>query len=339
MKILKYVLYAIALVLAIYIILCALGPNNMDVVKTTSVNAPASIPFNLTKNLKKTEMWNTWTIGDTTLKVTYNDTSDGVDASSSWESALTGKGSQKIIESEKNKRVRSQLNFDGWDGDNFAEFQFNQQGNTTDISYSFEGTQLPFLFRGFALLTGMKKSMHTNYSESLELIKEISEERAKGIYSGYEIMEQDLEERHFVMNRQEVNRGDIQQFYTTNLGALFNTVQSAGVEMDGMPCGLFFNWPSGDEPIDMAAAIPIVEEVTIKGVKSFSIPAKRGLVLDYYGEYDSIGKGIAALEEYMNDRGYLLDLPMIEEYKTDPGQEPDPSKWLTKITRYYTPAE
>ena len=339
MKILKYLLYAVLFVLALYIILCALGPKNMDVVKTTSIDAPASIPFNLTNNLKKTEMWNTWTIGDTTLSVTYNETTDGVGASSSWESDLTGKGSQKIIESELNKRVRSQLNFEGWDGDNFAEFQFNPQGNKTEVSYSFEGTQLPFLFRGFGLMTGMKKSMHTNYSESLELIKKISEERAKGIYSGYEIKETDLEAKHFVMQRQMVNREDIQQFYASNLGALFSKVQSAGIDMDGMPCGLFFNWPTGDGPIDMAAAIPVAEEISIKGVKSYSISAKKGIVLDFYGEYHSISNGIAAIDEYMSDRSYLLDAPSIEEYITDPGTEPDPSKWLTKITRYFTPPE
>ena len=40
----------------------------------------------------------------------------------------------------------------------------------------------------------------------------------------------------------------------------------------------------------------------------------------------------------MKDRGYLLDPPIIEEYVTDPTQEKDPSKYLTRITRYFTPS-
>jgi len=29
-------------------------------------------------------------------------------------------------------------------------------------------------------------------------------------------------------------------------------------------------------------------------------------------------------------------VPVVEEYITDPGEEPDPEKWLTRITYYFT---
>ena len=340
MKILKYILLIILGLIGIYLLLCLAGPKDMNVVKNIEVKSPAAIPFNLTNNLQSTELWNSWTLNDTTVTVEYNDITSGVGSSSAWASQITGEGTQKIVESEKNSRVRSELRFKGWDGTNYAEFNFNQEGDNTNVSYSFEGPPLPFLMRGMALVTGMKKSMHSNYGESLKNIKRLAEERASGLYDGYQMNELDLDEKHFMMHRQEVERENMQQFYATYLGSLFSRVQEAGAEMNGMPCGLYFNVPEDNTgPFDMAAAIPVSEAMSVKGVKSFSIPAKRGIVLDFYGDYNLIGDGQSALDAYMADRGYLLDPPIIEEYVTDPGEEPDPSKWLTKITRYYTSSE
>lgn len=340
MKLLKYLAYIILGVIIVFLLLCLMGPKDLDVTETTSIKAPAAIPYNLTNNLQKTEMWNTWTMSDTTLVTEYNDIPYGVGAKSSWKSELTGEGTQEITESILNSKVRSELNFKGWEGANYAEFIFTKSGNKTDVSYSFDGTELPFLMRGFALVTGMKKSMVSNYKESLANIKRISEERAKGFYNGYEIQEEDLEERHFVINRQEVLPENITQFYATNLGALFVKVQSAGIEMSGMPCGLYFNWSEdGIAPIDMAAAIPIGDQISIRNVTTYTIPEQIAVVLDYYGDYSTIGQGHDAIEEYMSDRGYLPNPPTVEEYVTDPGEEPDPTKWLTKITQYFSESQ
>jgi len=337
MKYLKYLLYVILGLILFYVLLCILGPKNMNVTETISINSPASIPYNLTNHSKKSELWNSWTMNDTTLVTEYNDIVSGVGSKSSWVSQLTGEGTQEITETVLNTKVRSKLNFKGWNGDNFAEFNFVESGNKTDVSYSFEGTTLPFLIKGFALVTGMKKSMHVNYKESLDNLKKLSEEREGGLYNGYEITEQELGEKHFLMNRQKVAPENIQQFYATNLGALFTKVQTADVEMKGMPCGLYFNWPEdGNGKVDMAAAIPIAEPISIRDATTYTIPARTAIVLDFYGNYNTIGDGHDAIEEYMIDRSYLPYPPAVEEYVTDPGEEPDPNKWLTKMTQYFS---
>ena len=132
---------------------------------------------------------------------------------------------------------------------------------------------------------------------------------------------------------------NVQQFYASNLGNLFNKAQTAGIEMKGMPCGLYFSMnPDSNGSMDMAAAIPISTAVSIEGAGYLSIPARAAISLDYYGDYHTIPQGHLAMEAFMKDRGYLLDTPVIEEYVTDPGEEPDPSKYLTRITRYFTPS-
>ena len=61
------------------------------------------------------------------------------------------------------------------------------------------------------------------------------------------------------------------------------------------------------------------------------------MVIDYYGDYDQTGKAHDAMEKYLKDRNILFNPPVVEEYVTDPGEEKDPSKWLTKIIYYFSP--
>jgi len=340
MKYLKYPLFILLGLIILFIALSFVGPKDLNVTESIAIDAPAPVIYNLVNSMKESEKWNSWTKDDTTIVSTYNDIVSGVGSGSSWTSTMTGNGSQSIIESVSNQKVRSVLNFEGWDGDNFAEFNIRKSGDSHEVSYSFEGTELPFIMRAFALVTGMKKSMTSNYSSSLSNLKKISEERSSGSYDGCVIKEVDLPEKHFIMNRQEVDPSNIQQFYLTNLGPLFSKVQQANQEMNGMPSGLYFNRPqSATAKLDMAAAIPIKSAISIAGSSAYSIDSKPAIVLDFYGDYKTIPLGHEAINKYMYDRGYLQDAPVIEEYITDPNTEQDPNKWLTKITYYFSTKE
>jgi len=318
--------------------LCALGPKSFDLVRSTEVKAPAPVVFNLINSFKQMDQWNAWSVEDTTNKVTYNDILSGVGAESTWDSDVNDKGRQKIIESIPNQKVRTELEFEGWDGMSHAEFNLNEENGVTNVSWALEsGDPLPFLYRGFALLSGMKKSIKRSYDDGLVNLKKIAEERAnESIYEGYQIKELILEEKNYVMNRQEVRLDKIQQFYASNLGVLFSKVQAAGVEMTGMPCGLFFRYDEAKGVADMASAIPVEEPINIDGASAFNFPSKKAIQVDFYGDYSQTGAAHQAIDLYMADRGYLQDVPIIEEYITDPTTEKDPSKWLTRVTYYFS---
>lgn len=308
----------------------------MNVEKSTTINAPKNTVFNLVNSLREMELWNEWSLSDSTNISSYNDIYSGVGASSSWESEKTGNGTQEIIESIPGSSVKSLLKFGGRDEENFALFNLDGDDAKTEATWSFDGPPLPFLMRGFALITGMKKDMHRNYERGLENLKNIAELRSTGKYDGFEIQKVIQDDKHFIMTRKMVKVAQMTEFYGNNLPSLFAKVQGAGVAMKGMPCGLFFRPENKNQEVDMAAAIPVNEPLSIPETSSFSIPSKASVVLDYYGSYDHLNKGHEALEKYMRDRNLFQDAPYIEEYVSDPGVVTDESKQLTKITYYYT---
>ncbi len=336
MKIVKYVLLPIMVVIGIYALLCVIGPKDFDTSESIDIKAPPSVVYNLVNSLQKSAEWNEWTLNDTAMVTTYNDIPRGVGAESSWTSESSGNGTQKIIEVQKDRYVKSAMEFEDWEGINHAEFIIAPDGKNSDVTWTFKGgSPVPFLFRGIMLVTGAKGEMEENYENGLKNIKRIAEERAqKNLYNGYTITEQGMEEKNFVMTRQVVKMANAQQFYSTSLGALFNKVQEAGIEMDGVPCGLYFKWDEGASETDMAAAIPVDSPIAIEGASAYQIRERNAIVVDHYGSQEESITAHFAIDEYMLDKGYLFDPPVVEEYVQS--EDGDPAKSLTKIIYYYS---
>ncbi len=335
-KVLKYLLLPLLLVVGIYCLLCVIGPKNLSLERDIEIDAPKNMAFNIVNDISTWEKWGSWQKRDPDMIITYPGKLVGVGAKSEWLSETEGNGKQEIIESVSNEKIRTQLTFEGWDTPSYGQLLFVEKGNKSKVSWAMEGEDLPFLMRGMMMVMGMKKQIKENYDESLVYLKEMVEKRAnEGTYNGYTINDIRMPEKHYIYTRQEVNEDRIQQFYATNLGALFSKVQEAKVDMDdGMPCGLFYNFNDKNGTIDMAAAIPVKESLIIPNASSLSLPAKRALQVDYFGDYHNTERAHEAIEAFMKDKGLFNDFPIIEEYVTDPTQVKDPEKWLTKVTYY-----
>ncbi len=335
MKYLKWPLIVLLGLGVIYSILCAVGPKNVNVTRELSMKAQPAHVFNLIQDLKEWDKWSSWARNDTSMVITYPGKSMGVGALNKWTSDEQGAGSQEIIEMEKNKRLKTRLAFDGWEGYSYGEFNIVPDGKETKVSWSMSGDKdFPFLQRGMMMLMGFKGSIKKNYDESLRNLRTIVEPRANGIYDGYKIKRVEIPEMSYVINRAEVNMDAIQQFYNRNLGTLANKVGEARLMMDGNQSALFYKWDEENGTTDMAAAIPVKEGAKIDGYTTVTIPAKNAVQVDYYGDSAKSAKAHYAIDAYLKDQGLLSDIPMVEEYVTDPGTEKDPTKWLTKITYY-----
>ncbi len=336
MKILKYVGIPLILLIGIYCLLCVLGPKNLNVERSTVIDAPKTAIFNLVNNIEKWEKWSSWNLRDSAMIITYPGKTVGVGGKSEWVSATEGNGTQEIVESIPGERLKTKLIFEGFGDPSYGVFNFKEEGNKTKVSWAMETSDFSFLMRGAMLIMGMKGSIKSNYDESLSNLKTLVETRIRDkVYDGYKIKDIRLPEKHYIFSRQVVEMANIQQFYARNLGALFSKVQAAGVDMDGgMPSGLFYSFNEKNQTADMAAAIPTKESLIIPDASSVSLPAKRAIQVDYYGDYMNTSLAHDAIEAYLKDNGLFNDTPIIEEYITDPTVIKDSDKWLTKVTYY-----
>jgi len=334
MTVLKKIGIILGIVLLLFLILGLVMPKDITVNYTRSIDVPANYLYNMAQDLKAAATWNPFIAEDPTMEISYSEKTTGEVASYTWKSEAMGNGSAVYTKLIPNQRIDADMTFEGMDKSKYY-YEFKADGNkATDMSWTME-THLGFPYNVFGPF--FKYSIKKNYKKGLATLEELAEKRYEdNIYNGYEVMDKSQPKRHFIMSRNVVAFDDIQKFYTQNLGAIFQKVQSEGLTMKGMPCVLFFKYDHTNKTTDMAAAIPVNEEKTIKDLTSITIEDRPAIVVDYYGKYEEPGKAHDAIDAYMADHALLMDAPAIEEYLTDPLKEKDPSKWLTKVIYYYT---
>ena len=333
-KLVRILALFLSALLLLAIVLMAFSPKNLVLEESINIDAPANVSYNLVDDLKDWQLWSPWAQLDPDALNTYTDVTSGVGAKWNWKgNEKIGEGAQTILESSPSKVIKMALEFNGWNGESYSHWKFDEANGKTMVTWDFQGSDTAFPFRPFNLI--MKGALKKSYKKGLESLKEIVEKRANDkIYRGYKIKIMDLEERHYVMQRQEIAIENIQQFYAQNLGSLFSKIQQAGLEMDGMLSGLFFKHDPIAQKTDMAAAIPVSSNVSLSNVSSYTTPAGKAVQLDYRGDYHNLYIAHNAIDDYLKDHKLLSNSPVVEEYLTDPGKETDPEQWLTRISYY-----
>jgi effector-binding domain-containing protein len=331
MKFLKWTGIIIGSLLVLFLLLGIFMSKEFKVEKKTTVPASAATVYNILNDISLQSKWNPWLMDDKTMNVSYSENTIGKGATYTYTSEEFGNGSEMITNSVPNERVDLEIAFDGGDPAKI-NYLIAPLKDNSELTWTFSGKMG---YPSNVLLPIMKWQIGNSIEKGLANIKKIAETRWKeGKYYDYTITYDQLPERNFVLKRGVVPQKDIQQFYLTNLGGLFQAVQKSGQQMDGMPCGLYFSENKIKKTFDMAAAIPVIEQVEIPNAASLSIPQGKGLIIDHYGDYAGLSIAHLAAETYMRDREMVHHEPIIEEYLSDPTQEEDPSKVLTRIYYY-----
>ncbi|MCE9560320.1 MAG: GyrI-like domain-containing protein [Armatimonadetes bacterium] len=87
------------------------------------------------------------------------------------------------------------------------------------------------------------------------------------------------------------------------------------------------------ESCAVEAAFP-VEETTVPGggTQLKTYPGGRAVMATHVGPYDTMSETWMALWEWVSEnKQQPAEAPPWDVYVTDPGQEPDPLKWVTEI--------
>jgi dienelactone hydrolase len=136
------ILKALGVIVAVAILLLVgvgfLLPRNVEVERSAVIRADAATVFSYINNLEKLHSWSPWADLDPAMQVEFSGPESGVGASMSWSSAepQVGNGAQKIIASESDKRVVTELEFEGKKGGE-SEFELVPQNSATEVIWRF----------------------------------------------------------------------------------------------------------------------------------------------------------------------------------------------------------
>ena len=338
MKVLKWIGIILLVVIVVGLIASLIMPKKVEAEATVMINASPETVWPLMSSLRAANEWSPWMEMDTTSTVTFSGEPGAVGEKQMWEgNEDMGKGEMEIVAVEPMKKVETKLHFiEPREGGADAWLTMEPDGEGTKVSWGFSmDAGVPFNL--LMAVSGMKGMIKKDYQKGLNKLKEMAEAKAAmpdNEIDGYTIEEGTVDAKNYLGIRKIVDWDQMHEFFSSSYAAIGAEMGKQQLQPVGPPCGIYWKWDEENEQADMAAAMPIGGDATDAGdISVISFPASNVIMVDYYGAYDKMGGVYGALEKYIQQNS--LDAGVaVEEYITDPMNEPDTAKWHTVVTFY-----
>lgn len=343
MKVLRNILLGILTLLVLLVVVSFFLPDAPPVERSTVIEAPAKAIFGQVNDLKNWENWSPWYQRDPDMNIKYGNQTAGKGGHYSWSSEKpeTGSGYMEITDSKAHEMITTAVDF-GPMGRGTGSWKFEpSEGGSTKVTWGMQpypAKSFPASVIGSYILafTNMDPLIGADFEEGLSNLKKVCEEMTPAA----NIQMVNVYGVDYAIVRKELDMSQISAFLGQSYGEIGAFLGKSGKQPTGMPCGIYYGWDEENHKSDMAAAMPVSARPDMgEPLRKINIgPGEANLykgmiIYDYYGPYDGSGEAHNGIGKWLEDNGKKQLSPMVEEYVTDPGAEPDTSKWLTRI--YY----
>jgi len=320
----------ILFILAIFIAIAYFLPQKIYIERVSVIEASPKTVYSQIIDLHSWNKWSKWNQMDPDMKVEYINRGVGVGAGYSWnsENKNVGKGTIKIVEAVKFDSIVVKMNFME-QGAARSSFVFEKSGESTKIkwSLSYDVGFNPFArWMGLMMNNYVGSDFETGLTNLSALCKVLEKENE------YIVLIDELEKFNYVSIREKVSFIEISLKMGEMYGEISTYINNMGAEMKGMPYARYHLMT--EEEIDLECGIPTNILVGDEGdFLTGTFPNTKCATVDYYGDYQQLEEGHTAIQKWIEKRGFeIVDAP-LEIYITDPGSDPNPENWLTRI--YY----
>ncbi len=324
-------------ILGILIIVLLLGysgymatlDGKYDVSRSVEISSDPNSVYGIVSDLETWPEWSVWYLNDSTMTATYGEQTTGEGASYSWTSDNSGTGTLTIMSADPGKSITTKIEFEGM-GTSDGYWTFEEKDGGTYLTWGFKG-EMPFFFRPMA--AGMDIALGPDFEAGLENIREMAEAGDSEFFTmdamtfeSRQYMGVTLEGKISEMNSDVYANG-----YAQIMEYLGGPDKAVG-SISGPPFAIFHTWEPEQDLYIMELAIPAItdlpgNETVVKG-QSYEGTA---IFIDHYGPYDQTGNAHEDIAEFIELNGYQYNGSPMEVYVTDPMEEPDTTKWLTKV--------
>jgi effector-binding domain-containing protein len=338
MKILKSILILLLVIIVGVIGFTFTIDGAFDSSATLEMNVAPNTVQTYVSDLSTWDKWGVWVQSDPSTKLEFSDPASGEGSWYTWNGDSIGAGKLTVLELTDNS-MATQLEFDGMDGGN-GYWSFNESGEGTEVTWGVKGEmgmmgKLYMLFsQGSTDIDGsMDQMAGKDFVQGLDNLKVILEEAEAAKAPSYTFEEVNMEAMDIYYVHHELPMSSINSdLYGSSYGAIGAYLAEDMANMNGMPMAITHDWNEEDGSAVMDIAMPVTSDKPgndqiIKG------SSHAGLVLKgtYYGAYEDMMPIYMAADAYIKANGYSQNGPVTEIYVTDPGSEPDASKWVTDI--------
>ncbi|MDN3493491.1 SRPBCC family protein [Winogradskyella bathintestinalis] len=334
MKIIKYVLLLLLILVIGFSIYIAVQPNSFQVTRSKTINAPQQVIYNNVIDFKNWEDWNSWIKEKPEMIVTLAEQTKGIGGSYSWKDD-DGVGTIKTIDTKPNASITQEMQFGTYPkSDVNWQFKSNEDG-TTDVTWTISGKDLPFDFKMIsAFMGGMEKQIGPHFENGLSMLDSVIQNDMKK----YSIKHEGITQHsggYYLYNTTSSKFSDFEKNMTTMLPKVGAYAMTHNVTMAGPPFILYHKWDEENNAVIFSCCVPtnskiISNDENILTGKLESFKAVKSVLK---GDYSNLKEAWETTMNYIADHNLVMveGGARLETYLTDPMNEPNPANWVTEI--------
>jgi hypothetical protein len=170
------ILLILAAIIAIILVIAAFQPSGFRVVRSVTINAPATVIHAEVNDFRRWPGWSPWEKLDPAMKRTFDGPASGVGAGYAWEgNKEVGSGRMTITESRPGELILIKLEFfKPMPGICPTEFNFRSEGGATTVTWTMSGTN-SYVAKIVCLFMNMDRMIGGQFEKGLADLKILSE--------------------------------------------------------------------------------------------------------------------------------------------------------------------
>ncbi len=336
MKILKYLVFLILIVLIGSAIYFGTKDGTYEITDSKTIEAPAEVVFQKVNNLKSWETWSPWIAEDSNHSFTYAEKSSGEGSSFSWDGKTGGSiTTTKVIPSKEIEQDLIVMSSLGERNSNI-HWDFEEIDGATKVTWTMKGVHtLTDKVSAAILGNDFNSDIHLKNRLALDKISNEIEDDMKhysinvdGITQyggGYYMYTTTVAKQHEVNERLEAMLQEVSKFIEKN-----------HINTAGKPLAVYNEIDDANGTVIFSAGIPVKEQViTPEGSTIVSGFMERisAVKISLKGDYKHLPEAYIKGRTYMDKNSLQVDqnAKIFEVYETDPTKVRNPAEWVTDI--------
>ena len=332
MRILKYLLLLFLLSLVAFTIFLATQKGDFTLEKSKIIHSPRAFVFNYVNDTKNWKEWNSWSVEDTGINITYSPNTIGKGSFYSWE-GKDGNGDIRTLFVKNNDSIVQKMNYNG---------------NTSDVFMSFKdtigGTKVTWKTKGkmglaYKILTvfhgGAKSAIGMMFEKSLvNLDKKLNYE-----INTYSVKVNGLVEvpisfylaRNFTSEISKITKNSEIVF-----PKIISFCKKNNLRITGKPFIIYHTYDTVKKLTKLSICIPIKDSIYATNRSDITFGktgAYQAVKSTLTGNYLHKKKALNKVKDYLATKSLRPDTKFshLEIYTSGSAQTKNPSKWITEI--------
>ncbi len=336
MKILKYLLLLILIVVIGGAIYLATLDGNFDVQRSKVIKAPVEMVYQKVNDYKTWESWSPWLYKDPDTKLTFGDITTGTGASYSWDSENkdVGAGSMETVESIENQSITQKIFFTKpWESESDIYWSFKAaQDGGTEVTWGMKG-EMPFMARYMA--SKMDEYVGPDYEKGLAKLDSVIQTDMKK-YSVVVNGETMHSGGYYLYNSGSCKIEEVEKTMGEMMSAVTEYVIKNNINIAGPVFSLYHKWDQENNAVIFSCAVPVSDRVITdkdSGIQTGMLKPFKSVKTTLNGDYDNLKEAWETTMKYIADNNLqeVQGMASLEAYLVDQMKAPNPADWVTEI--------